>query len=195
MKAAKIKSNKRLQDTALLSITPLQFCVSSILNCVSHLDKLKSLWQKFFLLTLPILFLLLLSSCSPESCYEETNAFLKVSFYKSTTGKLTAPDSLTLFGLGMETNKLYDKTAGVQRAFFPLNSGTDNCVFIIRINGISDTITLSYSSYPHLISKECGYSFYHTLETLTTTHHIIVTDSIMKRNITTLNGENIHIYY
>jgi len=35
-----------------------------------------------------------LISCSPEACFEETNAFLKASFYLDATGNYKAPDSL-----------------------------------------------------------------------------------------------------
>lgn len=139
--------------------------------------------------------ILLLLSCTPESCFEETESFLKASFYDNVTKNLHAPDSLTIYGLNMETNKLYNKTRSVQPALMPLNAATGNCNYIIRINGITDTLELWYSSYPHLVSKECGYTFYHNLDTLTYTTNAI--DSIYRRknNITTINEENIRIFY
>ena len=136
----------------------------------------------------------LLTSCSPESCFEETESFLKASFYNN--GNLKAPDSLTVYGLNMETNKLYNKAGKVQPALFPLNSATNKCVFIIKINGITDTVEFRYSSYPHLVSKECGYTFYHNLDTdRIFTKNAILNINISKRNITTINEENIRIYY
>jgi hypothetical protein len=139
-----------------------------------------------------ILFML---SCTPESCFEETKSFLKASLYDNITKKLQAPDSLTAYGLNMETNKLYDKTKKLQIALLPLNAVTDNCVFIIKINGITDTLEFWYSSYPHLVSKECGYTFYHNLDTLTYTTNVIDSIYIRKNNITTINEENIRIFY
>ena len=160
-----------------------------------HCESALSLLKLFLLIPL-FLFLYIFSSCTPVSCIEETNAFVKVSFYNSETRKLTPPDSITIFGLGMETNKLYDKGFRVQPALLPLNAAADKCVYIIIINGITDTLALTYNSYPHLISKECGYSFYHTIDTtLTITHYDIDSVKIMKRNITTINEENIRIYY
>ncbi len=140
-------------------------------------------------------FFTFLVSCTPEACFEETNAFLKASFYLDATGKYLAPDSLTLYGLDMESNKLYNKTASVQPALLPLNAATGNCTFIIRINGVSDTIALWYSSYPHLISRECGYTFYHILNSLSVTDNIIDTIIIRNNNITTINEENVRIFY
>jgi len=136
-----------------------------------------------------------LISCSPEACFEETNAYLKASFYLDATGNYKAPDSLTLYGIGMDTNKLYDKAGSVQPALLPLNSATDNCTFVIRINGITDTIILKYSSYPHLISKECGYTFYHILNSYIVTNNIIDTIIVRNNNITTINEENVRIFY
>jgi len=141
--------------------------------------------------------ILLLLSCTPESCLEETESFLKATLYLKKTGILQSPDSLTVYGLNMETDKLYDKTKNVKIALLPLNASTTNCVYIIRINGITDTLVLNYSSYPHLVSKECGYTFYHNLisDSLTFTTNAIYSISIRKNTITTINEENIRIFY
>ena len=137
-------------------------------------------------------------SCAPQTCFDETESFLKASFYiyNNTTKVLQAPDSITLYGLNMETNKIYNNALKVQPALIPLNSSADSCVLIIRINGITDTLTFRYNSFPHLISKECGYTYYHTLDTNRIyTKHGISDMKFSNRNITTLNGTNIEIYY
>jgi len=135
-------------------------------------------------------------SCTPGSCIEETNAFLKASFYLNQTGIPRPPDSLTLYGLGMDTSKIYNKAVKVQPALLPLNADTLSCSFVIRIEGISDTIRFWYSTYPHLVSLECGYTFYHMLaDSLAFSNNIIDTIIIRKSTITTLNEENIRIFY
>jgi hypothetical protein len=133
-------------------------------------------------------------SCTPAACFEETNAFLKASFYINSTKQKLAPDSVTLSGLA-QTDKIYEKATGLQPALFPLNASSPTSTFIIRINGISDTIEFHYSSFPHLISKECGYSVYHTLDTHAFSQNNIDTILIINRNITTVNEENIRIFY
>lgn len=139
--------------------------------------------------------ILFLFSCTSGSCFDETNSFLKASLYKYTTKKAQAPDSLTIYGRNMETDTLYKKSSGVKLALLPLNTPAGNCIFIIKINDITDTMELWYSSYPHLISKECGYTFYHNLDSLTFTRNGIDSISKIKNNITTLNEENIRIFY
>jgi hypothetical protein len=140
--------------------------------------------------------ILSLLSCSLGSCFEETESYLKVSFYSNTTKKLVAPDSLTIYGLNMETTKLYNKATKIQPALIPLNSSASECTYVIRINGITDTIQFRYNSYPHLVSKECGYTFYHQLDTEPIpTYHGIRYIFTSNSTITTLNVENIRIFY
>jgi len=136
-----------------------------------------------------------LVSCTPESCLEESVARIKVPFYLSSTQKSKAPDSLTIFGLNTGSKKIYNASKNVSRAELPLNPSAENCGFVLRINGTFDTILLVYDSYPHLISRECGYTYYHTLDSLSYTKNIIDTIIIRKRFITTVNEENFRIFY
>jgi len=138
--------------------------------------------------------LFLAVSCTTGSCFEETNADLKASFYLSSSDKPTAPDSLTLYGLGKDSLR-YKKAPRVQPAFIPLDASAENCGFVIRINGVNDTISFSYSTFVHFISKECGYTYFHNLESVNTTKNIIDTIHIKLKSITTLNEPNIYIYY
>jgi hypothetical protein len=140
-------------------------------------------------------FAVYLHSCTLGSCFEETESFVKANFYSMETGKAHAPDSLTVYGQDMDTNKIYNKTVNVLTAKFPLNAADNKCSFIVRINGIADTLEFSYISYSHLLSKECGYTFFYTLDTDVHTANEIDSISIIKSTITTYNEENIRIYY
>jgi hypothetical protein len=135
-------------------------------------------------------------SCTQGACFEETESYLKATFY---TGEVTpqplAPDTLTLYGLNNDS-LIYNKSVNIQPALIPLNASTDSCTFVIQINGVNDTIEFQYSSYPHLISKECGYTFYHHLDTVKNyTRHLIKDIYTGNTTITNLNVENIRIFY
>ena len=134
-------------------------------------------------------------SCTPLSCFDETEAFVKASFYNNDTKKLQAPDSLTMYGINKESSPLYNKSVKIQPAYLPLNSSAEQCSIIVRINGINDTLDIRYTSYPHLISKECGVTFYHNIDTITHTKNIIDYIFVSKGTITTINEENIRIFY
>ena len=133
--------------------------------------------------------------CTPESCLEETTSFVNATFYKSGTNKLTAPDSITVYGIGKETNKLYSKSQKIATIKLPLDASSETCGFVLKINDKTDTLRFSYSSYPHLISKECGITFFYSLDTALVSGNAVNIIKISNKNITTFNAENIQIYY
>ena len=139
--------------------------------------------------------LLKIISCTPESCFEETMAYVKATLYQSSTDKNVAPASLTLYGEGVDTNKIYDNSNSTTRARIPLNPSANSCTFILVINSNTDTLVFWYDSFAHLISKECGYTFFHTLDSLTITTNTIDTVIINNIYVTTNDAENIRLYY
>lgn len=147
----------------------------------------------YFSVLLFVLGSIVLIACTPEACFEETNAYLKATFYSNTSKEKDTPDSLTLIGLN-KPDRIYSKESGVQPALFPLDASSESCTFIIKINNITDTIQFLYSSYPHLISKECGYTFYHRLDTFYLSRNAFYVYK-SSNNITTANEENIRIFY
>jgi hypothetical protein len=146
----------------------------------------------FFLLAVCSLCLI---SCTPGSCFDETEARVKATFYSKETGKSLAPDSVSLHGINMDTLLIYDKSIKLVSAEFPLFASAPECIFVIEINGVTDTVEFTYSSSTHLLSKECGYTFYFDLDTVIHSVNIIDSISIRKKTITTLNEENMRIYY
>lgn len=139
--------------------------------------------------------LLIVYSCTSGACFEETNASVKASLFLNATGKLTAPDSLSLWGSGRDTSKLYNGQKSLKQAILPLDDSSEKCTFVIIINDVRDTINIWYSTFPHLISKDCGYTFYHDIDSVHTTIHKILSISINKNSVTTVNEENLRIYY
>jgi hypothetical protein len=146
---------------------------------------------------LPVLAAILIAagSCTTGACFEETTAYAKASMYLSSTRKLTAPDSLSLYGPGMDTSMFYSSQKNISRAMLPLDDSKDSCRLVMKINNVRDTLTIWYSSHPHLISKECGYTYYHTIDSLHFTKNSIDSLSLIKSTITTVLEENLRIYY
>jgi hypothetical protein len=134
-------------------------------------------------------------SCASESCLEDTTSYVNAAFYKTGTNKPYAPDSITIYGLGNESSKLYNKAINVLSVKLPLNASAVSCGFVMKVNNITDTIHFKYSNYPHLISKECGIGYYFTLDSCKMTGNVVDTVIIRNKNITTFNDENIRIYF
>lgn len=139
-------------------------------------------------------FSLLNSSCLELSCIDETEAFVKAGFYSYSTKSAAIPDSITLYGLNKDSI-IYKKVKLTPPALIPLKDSASVSFFVIKINGVNDTLEFQYWSYPHLISKECGYSMFHTVDTIFHTKHAIDSISRVNENITTENVENIRIFY
>jgi len=136
-----------------------------------------------------------LVSCTPESCLEKTDANIKAPFYLNTAKTSKAPDSLTVYGLNTGQLKIYNSAKNVTRAELPLNPVQKSCGFVLKINGTPDTISMFYNSYPHLISIECGYTYYFTIDSVIYSHNLIDTVIIRNPFVTTADEENIRIYY
>lgn len=151
--------------------------------------------KKVFSLVILCFVLKFTISCVPESCQENTQSLLNASFYNKGTLKTNPPDSLTVFGLAHGNTKIYNKVLKAQTIQLPLDPSTDTCGFVIKLNTVTDTLFFIYSSYPHIISKECGFTFYHLLDSCIITGTTVETIKIMNRNITTFNNENIRIFY
>jgi hypothetical protein len=150
---------------------------------------------KFIPVTALLIALAHFISCTRKSCTEETKSQVNATFYKNGTDSIKAADSLTVFGLGRDTSKIYNKSLNIKTIQIPLDASVGTCGFVFRVNGITDTMTFTYTSYPHLISKECGYTYYHILDSYTVTGNTVDTIIFMNNRITTINEENIRIFY
>jgi hypothetical protein len=93
-----------------------------------------------------------MSACTPGTCLDETESFLKVTFYNNSTRIVTAPATISIHGLGRDS-LLYKQAAQIKSAKLPLNPMADSTSFILIINNIADTLTIRHISFPHLISR------------------------------------------
>jgi hypothetical protein len=140
--------------------------------------------------------ILFLHSCTPGSCFEETTAFLNATFYKTGSDIPAIADSVTVYGIGRDSARIYNKSQKVSKILLPLDASSVTSGFVIKIDDITDTLILYYSSYPHLISKECGITFYYTLDPqYSVTGSKVDTIIFRNNNITNINEENIRIFY
>ena len=154
--------------------------------------------DKIYWMAVPILFLITLTqlpSCNTGSCFDETESQVKATFYSDSTGLPQGPDSVTIYGINMDTLIIYDRIAKLKSAEFPLSGGDNQRGFVVSINGINDTLRFEYISYIHLLSKECGYTYFYTLDTVFFSGTAIKSVSMEKKTITTFNEENLRIYY
>lgn len=154
----------------------------------------KSVLLSFLLLSLAGL-CGLVPSCSVGTCFDQTEAKVKANFYSKETKKADPPDSISLYGISGDTVWIYKKALSLKKAEFPLFAGDTACRFILRINGTDDTILFSYKSYTRLLSKECGFTYFFTTDTIYYTTNNIDSIAFLKNTVTTENEENLRIFY
>lgn len=148
-----------------------------------------------YYILLACLLVIVTHSCTPESCYEDAISQVKAGFYQTGTGANLVADTVTVHGIGLDSTFIHKKSAKLGGFNFPLDASATSSSFAFIINGITDTVTFMYSSFPHLISKECGYAMFHTIESYVSTNHLIDTIIIRNRNITIPYEENIRIFF
>jgi ABC-type oligopeptide transport system substrate-binding subunit len=134
-------------------------------------------------------------ACTEGSCFDETESQVKSTFYDKQTLSPHAPDSVTLYGINMDSLMIYDNAINQKIIEFPLYGEDSRRKFTLIINGIYDTVEFAYNSSIHLISKECGYTFYYNLDTVWYSTNAIDSVSITKKTVTTFNEENMRIFY
>jgi aspartate carbamoyltransferase regulatory subunit len=139
-------------------------------------------------------FILSLTSCFDIECINRPEVKVNAYFYDYDTKKQTPPDSVSLHGIDNPA-KIHDKQSNLRAALLPLKASENETGFIIKINGITDTIRFVHSNSLQLISKECGYLTNHKIDTLYFTTNKIDSISLTNREITAKNIENVAIFY
>ena len=160
---------------------------------------MKTIILKFRKYLCLIPFSVILFSCTPESCMQETQSYVKGVFYLDGTDTAKSPDTLTIYGIGREESLLYNKSVKPAFVLLPLDASKESCSFVFIINSVVDTITLNYITYPHLVSKECGYAYFHKLqdpdELTSLTHNKIKGITIKDPSVVIPTAENLRIFF
>lgn len=136
-----------------------------------------------------------LISCVPQTCNEKTESFAGATFYKMGTGKIEAPDTVSIYCLKNGNPLFYEKLVKRSIIYLPFDASAEKCSFLLKINQSTDTISFDYTTFPGLISRECGYTFYFSVTGYITTKNIIDTIIVVNSRITNRDEENLRIFY
>ncbi len=150
-----------------------------------------------------LLFIVLTSCTSTDSCRENTEVKMQIGFYtktkNSTTGVYSKSslniDSIWANGLGVDSF-YYKKKLSTKSINLPLKNKAEQTDYIIRFNNTTDTISVFYQNNDgYYLSLECGCVVAHTIDEVVTTGHFIDSLAIINREINNVNAENIQIYH
>lgn len=154
--------------------------------------------NRFLSITLIIVLVMVsagFSSCSVQPCYEDTSPTMNTLLLVSGTGETAKADSLRVYTYRETDTLTFVNARNVSFFSVPLDPAEDESIFLITLNGITDTAAIRYNRRPHLVSPECGYTLVSDVTGLMTTHNIIDTLIIENKSVN-LNGEtNLHLFY
>lgn len=170
---------------------------------------LKSYKFTFFMI---VFFSGIMVSCSSdEQCRENKNVVMQADFYhvafNATTqtysiNKITI-DSITVQGLKRDSitgnevlidSVLYNNSKSLSSLNLPLNKFQGESKFLLRINGINDTLVIYHTNQNQYLSLQCGCIKTFNIDTIISTHHFIDSTSIVLHQVNTNNAENIRLF-
>ncbi len=153
--------------------------------------------SRFSFLLLAAFLPALLSSCQDdEVCEEATANELRIGFYP--TGQeeefWATIDSLMVYTLEQPGIPVHDTLFSVSILELPLNTNAGSSTFIIDFFASRDTLSLQYERETHLVSVECGFTMFFTLEHVEYTTHYIDGLVIEEPYVTNSLDEHIKIF-
>jgi hypothetical protein len=138
---------------------------------------------------------LIVASCSSKVCYDETDPEMNVLMLADGTGTALEADSLRVTGIvSLELTEFVEET-DISTFSLPLDPTSDVSTFFIKINDITDTVTITYSRMPHLVSPECGYTIVSDITGLTSTQNIIDTLIVENKSVNLDGKTNLRLFY
>ena len=154
-------------------------------------------WQGYTILAM-IMTSLFISSCTDdEVCEEATANALRLGFYIAGQEVETpaSVNALSIHALGVPDSLIYDTVNNVSRVELPLNPLSDACGFVFVFGWQSDTIWIDYERETHLISVECGFTMFYTLQQIEYSTHFIISLETADPNVTNTLNEHIKVYF
>lgn len=150
-----------------------------------------------------LLFIVLTSCTTTDSCRDNTDVTMQIGFYTKTQNETTkvytnstlSIDSIWVNGLGVDSF-YYKKKLSVKSINIPLKNKAEQTDYIIRFNQSTDTVSVFYQNNDrYYISLECGCVVSHTIDEVVTTGHFVDSLVIINREINNINAENVQIYH
>ncbi len=139
-----------------------------------------------------------LSSCEEKTiCDLSTDTPLRASFYSILNDTLevdTLVESITVVGIG-NSDSLVEGLSSQNGVNFTLNPFEDITSFHLILDGVGDTITISYERELELVSELCGFITTFDIRKLQSTYHYIDSVALINTKVRTENEQHVKIYF
>lgn len=139
-----------------------------------------------------------MGSCSGEDCPINNIVAGKMQFYNQLGDAVAINGTLSVNvvrpqGDSVVLNQLYNAS----EISFPMSYThlTDTLIFDYNRGAAYDTLYISHTNTPTLVSIDCGTAMFHTITAAHSTHHVIDTLIIQSAKVDYDERENIQVIY
>lgn len=155
-------------------------------------------------IALPIAILLIIlgmTACSSEDCPINNTVQGKMVFYNSLGDAVSINAMLSMAVVRPQGDSvILNKKMNATDAVFPLSytNETDTFIYCYDLNGTLvtyDTLYISHTNTPTLVSVDCGTAMFHTITAVSSTHTLIDTLIIKSPEVNYDERENIQVIY
>lgn len=145
-----------------------------------------------------LLIVLGVSACSGDDCPINNTVMGKMTFYgqDGEAGSLTATLTVSVVRPQGDSVVLNQK-AYASEVVFPLSYVHETDTFVFDYNGGAayDSLFITHTNTPTLVSVDCGTAMYHTITSVNSTHNLIDTLILKSSEVNYDERENIKVIY
>lgn len=154
--------------------------------------------RNIFFLLAALLLLWGVSACSGDDCPINNTVMGKMAFYgqNGEAGALTTTLTVSVARPQGDSVVLNQKINATE-VIFPLNyvHETDTIIFDYDGGVAYDSIYVSHTNAPTLVSMDCGTAIFHVITSVSSTHHVIDTVIIKSTEVNYDERENIQVIF
>lgn len=139
-----------------------------------------------------------MTACSSEDCPINNTVRGKMMFYNNLGDAVSINGTLTVSVVRPQGDTVVlNQMANAHEVSFPLSYTHETDTFIFDYNNglLYDSLYISHTNVPTLVSVDCGTAMFHTITAISSTHYAIDTLIIKSSDVNYDERENIQVIY
>lgn len=151
--------------------------------------------KSFLFIIVGFIYLMVPGGCNQDELCLSNQHALQTGFYSAfNVNRDSILRNADVHGLDNAESMIY-KDQDISKMFLPLSFQDDTSIFVISNNSLSDTIWVVHSKELQFISRECGFTFDFTIDTVLFTKTFVDSVALFYPKVSYgENFENVKIY-
>lgn len=137
-------------------------------------------------------------SCSGEDCPINNTVMGKMAFYDPYGDAVAFVGTLSVSVVRPQGDSVVvNRKSNASEVLFPLSytHGIDTVVFDYNNGAAYDTLYICHTNTPTLVSVDCGMAMFHSVTSVSATHHVIDSIVLKSSEVNYDERENIQVIY